>query len=248
MANTKYVTENRLRLEAQGTRNKRRKTVLIGGLVFALVSGVLTNSSIALVVMIIVGVFFLLITADARIISGAVGEEMALQVLQKLPDEYTIFNQVYIPNKNSRTGFNEADLIVLGPKCVFVIEVKHNNGSVVGSESLRQWDVHKVGRRGTAYTAYMRNPIAQVKKLVWLLTEELKKRESRMWLQGVVVFTNIDSTVRIDGDVSVPVLSLETLLSYIVDYKGNSKPLAVSRVENALADLKNESNSFLDKF
>lgn len=102
-----------------------------------------------------------------------------IERLSQLPDTFTVYNQVYIPNVKSRTGFNEADVIVVGPNAVFVIEVKHNSGSITGADSDREWQIKKASRGGIVYGKTMRNPISQVKRLVWLLAGELKAKHSR---------------------------------------------------------------------
>lgn len=70
--------------------------------------------------------------------SGAVGEDIALKILSRLSETFTIYNQVDISNTESKIGFNKGDLIVVGPNAVFVIEVKHNNSQIVGSENEKE--------------------------------------------------------------------------------------------------------------
>ena len=95
-------------------------------------------------------------------LAGAEGEERTLRQLKTLPSAYTLFNQLDIPSAPSRTGAMEADLVVVGPNGVFVIEVKHNNGTIFGDNASPQWPVAKVGPRGGAYQSAMRNPIRQL--------------------------------------------------------------------------------------
>ena len=170
--------------------------------------------------------------------AGAVGEDIAMRVLGELPDSYTVFNQVDIPNEKSRAGFNEADIIVLGPKAIFVVEVKHNNGTISGEENDKEWHVQKVGRGGTGYSKMMRNPISQVKKLTWLLSQEMKKDGSRAWVQGVVLFSNSDASVQVEDSGNVPVLSLSQVNQYILNFETKSRPSNYSRITRALASLK----------
>ena len=170
--------------------------------------------------------------------AGDVGEDMALDGLKKLPDSFTIDNQVDIPNEKSRTGFNEADLIVVGPSAIFVVEVKHNNGHITGSDSDKEWGVRKVGRGGTAYSKTMRSPVSQVKKLVWLLSEDLKKNHSRAWVQGVVLFSNRDAEVSVTNSSNVPVLRNQDIVDYIQSYKAKSTISNIGKVTNNIAKLK----------
>ncbi|WP_231881227.1 nuclease-related domain-containing protein, partial [Oleiphilus sp. HI0123] len=100
------------------------------------------------------------------------------------------------------------------------------------------WHVQKVGRGGTPYSKTMRNPIAQVKKLVWLLSDDLKKKNGRAWVQGVVVFSNQDSSVRVRHSGNVPVLNLSELNRYILSYQAKSRIVNHCSVESTLKDLK----------
>lgn len=237
MANVDYVTENKLTVEADNQRDSNRKTILFLGIGFA-VAGFFIHFFVSLVVLLITMVIFASQNGDDIARAGALGEDIALLILEKLPDAYTIFNQVDIPNSQSRTGVNEADLVVHGPSGVFVIEVKHNNSHIEGSESDREWEIHKIGRGGTAYSKTMRNPIKQVKKLVWLLGEELKKTKSKPWIQGMVLFTNESADLSIQGETSVPVLRNDQIISYILNYEGRSKAHIIEKSKQHLIRLK----------
>lgn len=237
MANMDYVTENKLTLEANQQKRSARKGVLIFGILLALA---------ALYIHVIASFFVLLATlASFRqqngshiLRAGAVGEDYALSLLSKLPDTFTIYNQVDIPNPQSRTGVNEADIIVVGQNAVFVIEVKHNNGTITGSETDNEWQIRKVGRGGTAYGKTMRNPIVQVKKLVWLLSEDLKAKHSKAWVQGVVLFSHPEVQLAMPSSASVPVLRAHELLPFIQGYQGKAKMADPARITQGIARLK----------
>ncbi|KZY43421.1 hypothetical protein A3732_14340, partial [Oleiphilus sp. HI0050] len=222
MANLEYVTSNKLTIEADAQKRKSRKGVMIVGLILAL-GALFLHPVAAAIVMVFALISWGSQNGSQTLRAGAVGEDITMNVLSHLPDSYTIYNQVDLPNEKSRTGFNEADIIVMGPDTVFVIEVKHNNGSIYGTEGDKDWHVQKVGRGGTPYSKTMRNPIAQVKKLVWLLSDDLKKKNGRAWVQGVVVFSNQDSSVRVRHSGNVPVLNLSELNRYILSYQAKSR-------------------------
>ena len=241
MADTQFVTENRLRQKANAGRDTQRKVALMIGLPLVVVVGAMTNPMFAGGALVTVALWYLLASGDAITLAGAAGEDIALDHLKQLSDDYKIFNQLEIPNERSRTGFNEADIVLLGPKCIFIIEVKHNNSVVAGAETAREWEARKVGRGGTPYTSRLRNPIAQTKKLVWLLSEELKKRGTPLWIQGVVVFTHPNAEVHLDGASSLPVLKLDELVSYITGYAGTDKKQAAQLADISLSALKTGS-------
>jgi hypothetical protein len=64
---------------------------------------------------------------SAVMLAGAEGEDRVLAALSGLPAEYTLFNQIRLPNERSRTGFREADFVVVGNNGVFIIENKCNH-------------------------------------------------------------------------------------------------------------------------
>lgn len=237
MANLDYVTSNKLTLEADEQKQASRKGVMIVGLMIAF--GTLFIHPLASAV-ILVFTFLSWVSQNGSktLRAGAVGEDITMNVLSHLPDAYTLYNQVDLPNEKSRTGFNEADIIVMGPDTVFVIEVKHNNGSISGAEIDREWHVQKVGRGGTPYSKTMRNPIAQVKKLVWLLSDGFKKKNSRAWVQGIVVFSNQEADVTVTRSGNVPVLGLPQLNQYILSYDSKSRMSNPETVSNHLSGLK----------
>ena len=237
MANVEYVTHNKLTEEADNQKRSSQKLIGILGVSLAVVA-LFFHYYIS--IFILVGTLFVWASQNGSetLRAGAVGEDIALDVLKKLPDSFTIYNQVDIPNEKSRTGFNEADLIVVGPSAIFVVEVKHNNGHITGSDSDKEWGVRKVGRGGTAYSKTMRSPVSQVKKLVWLLSEDLKKNHSRAWVQGVVLFSNRDAEVSVTNSSNVPVLRNQDIVDYIQSYKAKSTISNIGKVTNNIAKLK----------
>jgi Nuclease-related domain len=239
MAKTQYVVANKLHQEAAaaGRRNVPIALVLFG---LALAAYFVFNRNVVVPLGLVGVAVFLLArsTPDQVLTAGAQGEDHAVSILTQLPESYTLFNQVNIPNPRSSTGVNEADLIVCGPSAVFVIEVKNNNGTIVCDEQSPQWKVSKVGRRGGEYDKEMRNPIAQTKNLVWLLSEHLKKTNSKPWVQGVVVFTNPAAVLQIEGTPSVPVLRAADLQHFVESFQGNSRPDVLARAVTELAKLR----------
>lgn len=147
--------------------------------------------------------------------AGAEGEEYVLHLLHALPDDYVLFNQLDIPNPDSSQGVNEADLVVLGPNALFVIEVKHNHGVIQGSEKSPEWHALKTGRGGTDYLKTLRNPVLQVKYTTHLLGKYLRARKAKPWIQAVVVFSHPNARLELQGDFTVPVLVADQMLDYL---------------------------------
>lgn len=64
-----------------------------------------------------------------RLKAGAIGELRALGIkkqcmgaLSELPDDYCVYNNVFIPAGNT---ILEIDILAIGPNGIFVVEVKH---------------------------------------------------------------------------------------------------------------------------
>jgi hypothetical protein len=237
MAETRYVTKNRLTAEAAAAQKRARWVVLILGLPVVAACTVVAPP-LGGVAFVVVAIVYFTRTRDEIISAGAAGEDIALKALRNLPDSYVIFNQVDVPNQRSRTGLNEIDVLVCGPGAIFAIEVKHNNGLVQCDESSPDWIVTKTGRGGSLYEKGMRNPIAQIKKLVWLLSEYLKQHQAKPWIQGLVVFTNPDVQLLGAGPLSLPVLRTNELVSYIQNFTAGPKSAVMEKATHEIARLK----------
>ncbi len=245
MAITQFLTANVLLKRAKAPNVRHQFIVLLIGTLLSIACFVLINAWYSIIGLILTGLLSTLVPIDsdasAKYLAGAAGEEYALSLLKQLPDSFTVFNQIHLPNRRSSMGTNEADLIVCGPNAIFIIEVKHNNGSVMCNERHRQWQVSKIGRKGTGYTTQMRNPILQVKLLTGLLSEYLKKNDIKPWIQGLVLFTH--PTVNLTGlniATSLPVIQPHQLLGYIQSFQAKIylKPLVLSRTINAIVGLR----------
>lgn len=191
----------------------------------------------ALLVLAVVVVYLLSRPRDPVAVAGAQRERVALDRLKSLPETFVVFNNVYISSSESRTGFREADLIVCGPKAVFVLEVKHNKGQITCDESFASWSVYRIGRRGTPYTKSMRNPVRQLKGFVRLLAEHLKARDARLWVQGLVFFTNPEADLYVPYASSVPILRPGDVADHMVNFPKRGSAAAVKRATQELSSL-----------
>jgi hypothetical protein len=237
MANMAYVTENKLTLKADLQRDRNRKVILTAGTVIAILT-LYFHLYAPLFIFFMTMILYISQNGCEIVRAGAKGEDSAIKLLTQLPAEFTIYNQVEIPNSKSKKGSNEADLIVLGPSSIFVIEVKNNNSLIIGGETDKEWMIKKVGRGGTPYYKTMRNPISQVKKLAWLLSEELKSKNTKIWIQGIVLFSNDQAELSLSSDPTVPVLRNGELVDYIKNFKVRSNTSDLNRGKRELALLK----------
>ena len=67
---------------------------------------------------------------------GKVGENKVARILNSLPREYKVVNNVIIPNQR---GTSQIDHIVLSPYGIFVIETKNYSGWIFGNEQSEKW-------------------------------------------------------------------------------------------------------------
>ena len=84
---------------------------------------------------------------------GEYGECAVATVLDKLPEEYLVFNDVYLENKGYSS---QIDHVVISQYGVFVIETKNYSGDVYGREKAEHWTQYL---NGEGYE--FRNPILQ---------------------------------------------------------------------------------------
>jgi len=151
---------------------------------------------------------------------GLEGEEKALMLVKDLDDSYHVFSNISIRYEGQKS---ELDLIVVGKKGVFVVEVKNYRGEIEGKEDERFWKQHKVGRKGTRYTQEFYSPVKQVSTHVYRLSKILKSDNVYTWVQGVVYFVNNEVDITQVETNQIPVLSFDTpLVTYLeeLDTKG----------------------------
>jgi len=238
MANTQYVTANRLTIEADEEHREAQRKWLIKKLLWGIpVSFVLfiMFPEAWFVWLFFLGIFMSIPCGESDSVSkkrsGAKGEDMALALLLSLPDSYTIFNQVNVPNKNSITGNTEVDLIVVGPNGVFVIEVKNKQGDMEGSEMANNWTV---GR----YSETMGNPIKQLNRQIGTLRKFTSEQGYQPWFNRIVFLSNTNSSINLIGDFSVPVLHFAGLAEHILNHKPKYAPRNLDKITQDLVAIK----------
>ncbi len=245
MANLEYLVKNRIKANIDEdrekffkTRKRRRIKLFLYGLPLLVASApfdfmlFVYGVGLCALAYVVLGYH----SPDPIKEAGLEGEVRALSLLRQLPDTYTVFNQVLVPDQSSSTGSREIDYLVCGPNGLFAIEVKNNNGSVHGNESDSRWTVCKVGRGGTAYDTTMRNPVRQLKAQIFPLSKHFQEKGVNAWINGVVAFTNGDSKLRI-GESKVPVIHAYNLVDHITEFVPNRAVRDVEKAINVLAEL-----------
>lgn len=168
--------------------------------------------------------------------AGLRGEEDALKLVSSLSEEYSVFSNLKVEYENKES---ETDLIIVGKKGVFVVEVKNHNGTIVGDVDEKEWKQHKIGKRGGRYSATMYNPTKQVGTHVWRLSKNLRDQNMRVWVQGVVFFVNPEVKVEVEYK-NVPVLTLEEDFSCYLEQLNVPKELDQQTVRKIVSFLKSK--------
>ncbi len=168
--------------------------------------------------------------------SGIVGEESTSNVLQELPDGYEVFSSVRLTTKDGRA---EYDHVIVGENGIFVVEVKNHNGTIEGREEEHSWTQHKVGRKGGEYSSQMRNPVKQVRRQVHILSRYLKDNQLRIWVEGVVYFSNPKVHVYVNT-VRTPVFTSSSALSHFLTSYEPRRKIADNELEKVRRLLGNE--------
>jgi hypothetical protein len=136
-------------------------------------------------------------------LNGLSGEYNALHIIKNIPKSYKIFLNVTISHNDKSS---ETDLIIIGEKGVFIIEVKNHIGVITGKEQEHNWTQFKETKFGGKYINPFFNPTKQVKTHVFRLSEVLKEIHYDNWIQGVVYFVNPSAELHIQS-YKTPVLS-----------------------------------------
>ena len=118
-------------------------------------------------------------------IIGRIGEEKAKEMIQSVMhgDDYLFTNvEIEYDGKNA-----ELDNVIVNKYGVFIIEVKNYNGYLVGDENDYEWKQYKKTRAGNVYMGNVKNPIKQVKRQIYILSNKFKFYGINVWIRGYVM-------------------------------------------------------------
>ena len=143
---------------------------------------------------------------------GLEGERQVENLLKStLNDKYYLLSDVRF-----RGGFGDIDHIVLGPNGLFVIETKNWTGRITCHGD--QWQRSNQHKNGTDASS---SPSRQVKKNASRVRDVIEAADKlghlRVWVEGIVVFTNRNADLRI-YDPTVPALRLHELSNFIISH------------------------------
>lgn len=169
--------------------------------------------------------------------AGLEGESDAAKILSKLPDSFTVFQNVDVTYDGKSS---EIDSIAVGETGVFIIETKNHKGYITGSVEDKEWHQYKTGRKGGSYSKKLYNPVKQVGTHVYRVAHYLRENGVKVHVTGAVYFTNEECTLDIGKIKDIPVLSKKKhgekgLLDFI---KGGEKILTKDEVRKITDILK----------
>lgn len=129
-----------------------------------------------------------------RQLAGERGEARVTAEIERVKrkDDY-LFTNVEISFKGKRT---ECDNIIINNFGVFIIETKNYSGSLSGNENDYKWKERKYDDYGNIFEGKkVTNPIRQVKRQIYILSEYLKNNGLRARIDGYVIFIRDNSPV-----------------------------------------------------
>ena len=129
------------------------------------------------------GIFQVFYNRYKRLNSGLQGEEKSQNVLSKLPSSYQILSNIPISFDNRRA---EIDNLILSPRGIVIVESKNYGGNISGNEQDKEWTQTKTSNKGNIYTNTIKNPVKQVNRQVYILSQILKENGIRCWIDGYV--------------------------------------------------------------
>lgn len=123
---------------------------------------------------------------------GTRGEMAVAAILEQLPAEYHVFNDIYVYS-NGRSV--QIDHVVISPYGIFSIETKNYNGWIFGGEKSEYWTQNLYGKKYK-----FRNPIKQNLSHAIALTNTLHVYQSQIipltvFTGNATLKTNTSSTV-----------------------------------------------------
>lgn len=165
-------------------------------------------------------VVFMIVKRNYNILNAGVkGEQHTLEILKKLPKDFTVITNPVIHNRGS---VNELDFVVIGTNGVFVVETKNYRGIIKGDTSAQNWVQIKHGKNKT-YEKEVKNPAKQVYRQGRRMVEMFVDFGISADVFPILYFVDSRSELKItdDADINVAIVNNENnLIDYIVNSKG----------------------------
>lgn len=126
-------------------------------------------------------------------IIGRIGEEKAKEMIQSVMhgDDYLFTNvKIEYDGRNA-----ELDNVIVNKYGVFIIEVKNYSGYLVGDENDYEWKQYKATGTGNVYVKNVKNPIKQMKRQIYILSNKFKFYGINVWIRGYVMLMNLNNPI-----------------------------------------------------
>lgn len=126
--------------------------------------------------------------------AGRQGEERAECLIRTvMRNSDTLLSNIEINYDGKRT---EIDKLIVNQYGIFIIEVKNYKGRLKGKADDYNWQQIKVSPGGNVFTKDVHNPIKQVKRQTYILSNYLKTYGVYNWIEGYVYLINHNSPVK----------------------------------------------------
>lgn len=89
----------------------------------------------------------------------------------------------------------EIDSLIINNNGIFIVEVKNYNGRLYGDIDDFEWTKEKISPGGNVFYKQVKNPIKQIKRQTYILSQFLKENNIRIWISGYAYFINGNSPV-----------------------------------------------------
>lgn len=125
--------------------------------------------------------------------AGNFGEAICKsEIKQILRSDDVLINNICLNINGKET---EIDNLIINKNGIFIIEVKNYNGTLYGDIDDFEWEKIKVSPGGNVFTKEVKNPIKQMKRQTYLLSQYLKENGIRIWISHFAYFINDNSPV-----------------------------------------------------
>ncbi len=175
-------------------------------------------------------IFFAFKKKFAILNAGVRGESATLDVLKKLPKDYTVITNPVLLNRGVSM---ELDFVVVGKNGVFIIESKNLNGVLKGKIDDSQWTQVKHGKNNKVYEKRVGNPLKQAHRQGRRMLEMFRDFDITADVFSIVYFTDTRTELKLADDTQTDVTIFknpQSLVDFIVTAKGrhtvNSSELA----------------------
>lgn len=233
MADTRYVREYAVlaRHQAEVGAASRQRWIRIGialpVIAGAAIGGFLVLPELGLFIAMVGGgvLFFLSMTGGSTVapsaLTGVEGEVAVLEELENLPNGWTVFNQVTIPDPQAGGyGRRELDFVVIGPRAVYVIEVKNVAGAIHVRPDEKHWPVAR--RKGCGNRPgwnAMDNPLKQTGAQVRAVESWLLQNGVACRVVPVLCFPHPGAMLADTDQSPAPVVGLHELIRTLQDHR-----------------------------